>query len=462
MEVGLRLRISWIPAFGLFYKSTFFLDEAKLIMLRSLYDHARFLSFYKTSHNHLLRESNGLLFFSIYFPEFKEAKQWQKVALTRLDQELAKQINQDGSHIEVSTGYQWLVIDELEAAYDLLQSNKLTLPEGNLGAMLEKMYNLLAFLVRPDSTFPEINDGFIRWQYTRLADAGEKFGRDDFVCIGTAGKKGKIPRATSMAFADAGIYVMRSDWTKEALYLLFDAGPYGGPHGHEDKLSIELFAFGQSFIVDSGSYTYEKADPFRTYFVGSQGHNTVLVDNQSQIRRWQKDSLNPKPTLGDYATWISQTDFDYVESTYTDGYSPFSLQKPEETKIVSDVVHSRRILFVKPDYWVMVDEIQASMLHNYQLLFHTHPEIVASDGKNNEVILGTTSSAAGLHLIPSDPEAVEVSKVSGSETPIQGWYSVGHHHKTASTTVIFERKNVQSTVLATLLYPFPSGETGDV
>ena len=225
-------------------------------MLRSLYDHARFLSLFKTSRNHLLRESNGLAFFSIYLPEFKEAKQWQKVALSRLDRELTKQINQDGSHIEVSTGYQWLVIDELEAAYDLLQSNNLTLPKEDLAASLEKMYNMLAYLVRPDNTFPEINDGFIRWQYTRLAKAGKKFGRNDFVFIGTDGIQGKEPRGTSMAFEDAGIYVMRSDWTSEARYLLFDAGPYGGPHGHEDKLSIELFAFGQPFIVDSCSYTY--------------------------------------------------------------------------------------------------------------------------------------------------------------------------------------------------------------
>ena len=109
----------------------------------------------------------------------------------------------------------------------------------------------------------------------------------------------------------------------------------------------------------------------------------------------------------------------------------------------------------------MVDEIQASKRHNYQLLFHTHPEIVVSEGENDEVILGTTSDSASLHLIPADPKNVKVSRLTGSETPIQGWYSVDHHHKTASTTVIFERENVQSTVLATLLYPFPAGQTDD-
>lgn len=461
METGMRMVVSWIPTFSLFYKSPIFTDDAKLIMLRSIYDHAKFLSLFKTNRNHLLRESNGLAFISICFPEFKDARRWQEVALARFDQELTKQINKDGSHIEVSTGYQWLVVDELEKAYDLLQSNNLTLPNEDLTTWLEKMYNMLAYIIRPDNTFPEINDGFIRWNFKRLAKAGKKFGRDDFVFIGTDGKLGKTPRETSVNFDDAGLYVMRSDWTKDAHYLLFDAGPYGGPHGHEDKLSIEAFAFGQPFIVDSGSYTYEKKDPFRPYFVGSQGHNTILVDNQSQIRRWQKDSMNPKPALGDYATWISQTDFDYAAATYTDGYSTFSLKRPKEPKIITDVTHSRHILFVKPHYWVIVDKIQASKLHNYQLLFHAHPEIAVSAEENNKVILRTASDAASLYLIPADPQDVKVRQLTASESPIQGWYSVDHHHKIPSTAVIFERENAHSTVLTTLLYPCPAGQTDD-
>jgi hypothetical protein len=109
----------------------------------------------------------------------------------------------------------------------------------------------------------------------------------------------------------------------------------------------------------------------------------------------------------------------------------------------------------------MVDEIQATKRHNYQLLFHTHPEIVVRAGENDRVILGTTTDTASLHLIPVDPKNVKISRLTGSETPIQGWYSVDHHHKRASTAVIFERENAVSTVLATLLYPFPAGETDD-
>ena len=200
MEVALRMRTSWIPAFGLFYDSPSFTNEAKLLMLRSIYDHAEFLSRYHTKQNHLLRESNGLAYISAYFPEFNAAKKWQQIALARLDQELTKQVNLDGSQIEISIGYQWLVVDEYESTFDLLRTHQLSLPKENLGSWLEKMYNLLAYVVRPDGSFSQLNDGFIQCEYTRLALAGKKFNRDDFLYIGTAGEQGTLPEVTSKGF----------------------------------------------------------------------------------------------------------------------------------------------------------------------------------------------------------------------------------------------------------------------
>jgi len=460
MEAGMRMVVSWIPCFGLFYNSPVFTQEAKLAMLRSIYDHARFLFLFKTRRNHFLRESNGLAYIGTYFPEFKEARRWRRAALTRLEGALVEQVNQDGSHFEGSTGYQSLVIDEFQNTRDLLRANHLSLPNENLSSWLERMYHFMAYLVRPDGTFPQVNDGSIYWQPIELAQAGKAHGRDDFVYIGTGGSHGTRPTDTSVGFSDAGLYVMRSGWSKDARYLLMDAGPYGGPHGHEDKLSIELFAFGQPFIVESGSYTYDRDDPFRTYFVSSQGHNTVLVDSKSQIRRWNKVNLNPQTAAGDYATWISQPDFDYVSASYSDGYSLFSLKQPDDAEIITDVTHTRRILFVKPDYWLIVDALQASTPHDYQVLFHTAPEIVAKMGSENRVILGSVPAAATLCLIPADPQSVRVSCLTGSETPIQGWYSAGTGQKAPATAVIYEREQSASTVMTTLLYPCPSGQSG--
>lgn len=459
MEAALRMRISWIPSFALFFESPRFTEDAKLMMLRSICDHGKFICLFKSRQNHLIREINGLACVGTNFPEFREAERWCKTAIERLEQELTLQFNQDGSHIEVSTGYQWLVVDELEVAFDLFKVNGLSVQKEKLASWLEKIYSVMLYLVRPDGSFPEINDGFLTSDYTYFKEAGRKLNRDDFIFVGTAGRQGSQPTESSVAFHDAGFYTMRSDWTNEARYLLFDAGPYGGFHGHEDKLSIEVSAFGRRFIVDSGSYTYNEKDPFRKYFVSSQAHNTVLVDGQSQIRRWHAANLFAKPVSGNDAIWVSEANFDYVAAAYREGYGDFNLQRPEKAKVIGDVNHTRHILFVKPDYWVIVDELNASAVHSYQFLFHADPEIGLTVSKKR-AILGTQQGGPCLHIVPADHDSLEVSRLFGSVDPIQGWYGAGYHKKLPAHVVIYEQKNRSSTIVTMLLYPCFAGQTG--
>lgn len=453
MECGMRMHVSWIPSFSLFFESPVFDHEAKITMLRSIYDHAQFLAAFKTSQNHLLRESNGLAAVSVYFPEFKQSQRWLQKALNRLNLELENQINPDGFHFELSTGYQWVVIDEFEKTHALLNINDRLVPTENISAQLEKMYHVLAYMVRPDGSLPEVNDGFIRWPINRLVDAGKQFERDDFTYIGTNGQFGTVPRMTSIAFENAGYYVMRSDWSQNAKYLLFDSGPCHGYHAHEDKLSIEVFAFDCPFIVDSGSYTYEKTDPFRTYFVSSQSHNTLVVDGCSQIRRWKADGQKAKKSSGDQAVWIHSPDFDYAAGIYEDGYGQFALKKPAYPDIIEDVTHKRHILFVRPDYWLIVDEIQAKSPHDYQLLFHCHPDSEVCIEAEKTVVIKNIKNNAFLYLIPAETEKAEIDMKTGCEKTIQGWYSLDHHYKTPSTALIYEIKNTESTIITTLVFP---------
>ena len=454
MGVGLRCVI-WPTVFAQFYTSPAFTAEAKLTMLRSIYDHGRFLFLFKTNRNHLLRESNGLAYLGTYFPEFNEAGQWQQMALHRLNDELAGQVNRDGTQVEMSTGYQWLVIEEFENAYNLLQANNLSLPGENLAAWLEKMYGVLAYLARPDSQFPQLNDGFMPNSDHVMAEivrAGQTFNRPDLAYIGTAGRQGTRPARASVSFENAGWYVMRSDWTRQAHYLVFEAGPFGGPHGHEDKLSFELCVFGRPFIVDAGSYN--RTDPDRLYLVGSQAHNTVLVEGLSQVRRWQEQNLNPVAGLGNFATWFSRPEFDYVTAAYTDGYDLFQLKKPAGA-IPLQVGHTRHIIFVKPDYWLIVDELEAETSHNYQVLFHLHPDVRVSSLSTAGAVLESGDGGVRLHLVPAAPQQLQVKLVQGSKDPIQGWYSDTGDQATPAPVIIWDSA---ATVIATLLYP----SSGDI
>ena len=140
----------------------------------------------------------------------------------------------------------------------MIDSHNLELPSENLKLCLEKMYHVLSNLVRPDGTFPEINDGFIRWKYKRLANTGKKLNRKDFIFIGTNGQHGIPPRKASIGFKDAGFYVMRSDWSQKAKYLLFD-----GTYFHKNGCLAILMDYRTK---NSLSYTYMDKESYHNVY----------------------------------------------------------------------------------------------------------------------------------------------------------------------------------------------------
>jgi len=458
METGLRMRISWIPCFGCFFDSPAFDRVAKLTMLKAIYDHGRFLHRFHTNRNHLVRESNGLLATGLCFREFDEAQAWVSAAAGRLESELHSQVNRDGSHLEMSVGYQWLTVVEFEVTRSLLRQFGQAAVINDLDKMLRQMYEFLAAVIRPDRTFPQLNDGFILWDAQRLGEVANESGWHDIEFIASGGSAGSEPDFCSQSFPNAGIHIMRSDWSDDARYLIADTGPYGGPHGHEDKLSFEVFAYGAPFIVDPGSYTYDSRDKFRNYFVASSGHNTVLVDGMSQIRRWNDSHMAPTVRDSRHGRWASNDICDFASGHYDEGYADFTLVQPDGASPEHDVDHRRDFVFAKPDYWIIVDYLNASELHDYSFLFHLAPDIVIDSVDGTSAVLNSQSTSARMVLKALTDEDMDVSKIIGEEVPIQGWYSPDHHRKCPAPTLEFRVSGVSSLCVPWLLYPLPPGK----
>jgi len=457
MGVGMRAAI-WPAAFAAFHRSRAFTDEAKLNMLRSVYDHAQFLCTFKTRLNHVLRESNGLACLGIYFSEFRQANHWLCTAIDRMEEELRSHVNEDGTSVEMSIGYQWLVTDEFDATRALLREHGVNMPGADLDIWVTKLYAALAYVLRPDGTWPRLDDGFMEEdhvQRTKLAAAGGTLDRPDFAYIATNGRRGRKPDNTSCAFANAGLYIMRSDWADDARYLLFDAGQFSGYHGHEDKLSIEVHAYGQPFLIDPGCYTYNNVDPFRAYFISSRAHNTAMVAGLSQVRRWECGNLDPARTTDQQGIWASSANFDYAQGTYSDGYGAYAFQRPPGARINRDVNHTRRVLFVKPDYWLIIDELQSMAgVHEYELIFNTSPEVEVLSADSRRTCLAGKHNQARLYLVNACTLKIQSKTVIGSENPTQGWYADGWNgHKVASPTLIRRIGPAESALVATLLYP---------
>ena len=448
MEAGLRMRISWIPSFGCFYDAEAFSDDAKLRMLRAIYDHGQFLHTFYTNRNHLLRESNGLLAAGLNFPEFDQSVEWVEAAMMRIESELRSQVNRDGSHLEMSVGYQWLTVIEFEVTRSLLHRYGRTAGTESLDDTLRSMYEFLAAVLRPDRSFPQLNDGFILWDAAKLENTARERGWSDIEYAASAGLSGVRPDFCSRSYPNAGLHIMRSGWTEDARYLAMDTGPYGGPHGHEDKLSFELSAYGARFIVDPGSYTYDRNDPYRNYFVGSQGHNTVLVDGGSQVRRWNPAHMTPAVSDTKHGAWRGDGEMDVACGHYDEGYAPFSISGPGETKLTTGVSHQRAVVFARPDYWVVADYLDSEEPHDYTFLFHLSPDVTIDELTADSAIVRSD----GAYLVIKACADQELN----SEI-IQGWYSEDHYRKCSAPVLSFTLRQTAETRVVWLLYPLRSG-----
>jgi hypothetical protein len=161
-------------------------------------------------------------------------------------------------------------------------------------------------------------------------------GRKDFQWIVTDGKEGTPPDHTSHLFPYAGQVVMRSGWEREALFLGFEAGPFGYGHQHEDKLGLVIFAYGKDLLVEGGSYAYD-ASKWRRYVLASEAHNVVLVDGQGQARRGQprQSYVTDKPLN---LAFRSNERYDYARGVYEEGFGKRD-QRPAR--------HTREVLFLK-------------------------------------------------------------------------------------------------------------------
>jgi len=76
-------------------------------------------------------------------------------------------------------------------------------------------------------------------------------------------------------------------------------GPYGGGHGHPDKLSIVVWNNGKQLIPDFGSCGYDSAEKGQ-WTAHTISHNTITVDGKSQYpgldtdKTWPCDSFERK------------------------------------------------------------------------------------------------------------------------------------------------------------------------
>jgi len=164
---------------------------------------------------------------------------------------------------------------------------------------LAKMFTLPVRYAMADGSLPRFGDDVhstvasLRYRVApaaaayrdgRLAAVLPKTPTWDTVMLGLEPGEGTAAVPTgSEVFRAAGHAVLRTRG-EAGLTAAMTFGPYGGFHGHLDKLSFVLFGRGRELGVDPGrarSQAY-RLPIHRHWYKATVGHNTVLVDGASQ------------------------------------------------------------------------------------------------------------------------------------------------------------------------------------
>jgi hypothetical protein len=183
----------------------------------------------------------------------------------------------------------------------------------------------------------------MRWYYDRFTHRSLL----DFLFFPESTESRPPSLPVSRVFEKKGNVVFRTGWGADDAILLFRAGPNFN-HNHTDQGSFLLRALGENLAVEAGSADYYKDPYYGNYFSQAAGHNTILVDgnpaSQEVADTPQFKALNAYPRLLDAVT----SDF---QDALAAEISPVYRDRLER--------FTRRIVFVKPRYLVIHDQLEA-------------------------------------------------------------------------------------------------------
>jgi rubrerythrin len=228
--------------------------------------------------------------------------------------------------------------------------------------MLHKMY-LLAFDYRmADGSLPRFGDAvddspdnqsvnepaYAVYKDNRLLATLQDEPTWESIMSGRKPIRKAVPlQSVSKLIPGAGHAILATDGPGK-LTAAITFGPYGGFHGHYDKLSFVFFGYGKELAVDPGraaSQAY-RLPIHREWYKATTGHNAILVDGQPQ-----------KEAGGQILAFATTPSYAAVAADAGPAFGN---------------IRQRRFLLLSPTYLLVVDELRSDdgQEHSFDWLYH--------------------------------------------------------------------------------------------
>ncbi|TQO39583.1 heparinase II/III-like protein [Arenibacter algicola] len=451
LEVGFRME-NWIKTFESMKYSKHITPKFFVKFLNSLVEQAEYLNSFtydSCKSNWGVIINAGLFNAASFLSEFKSREIWINNAVNALSLCSQHQILEDGTQIEQSTMYHNEVMRIYLNVIMLSDRLGVELPE----TINNKIYDMAFANIewqKPNYNQPllgDSDDNDIRGLLTMASLLyknpllkSRAFNSLDFENYFLFGRqqdslyqslKVEIPSFLSAFQKSAGDLYSRTSWDEDAFYSALHLRRLGTNHSHDNLLHFSLFAHGRDYLVDTGRYTYVDNE-WREYFKSNMAHNTLGVDNLTNSiynHSWN----NTFEATSEGVLALIEDDFDYAEAT-----------NKAYMRLNDPVLLKRRMLYLKPDVWLLVDSYEADDEHNYTQYFNFSNQKVEIE--NGGLI--TTYNKDNLRIQPINEVTIKLE---------DAWWSPHYNFKEETTRAILSRQTKGFNSFLTLLY-FPENQ----
>jgi uncharacterized heparinase superfamily protein len=359
--------------------------------------------------------------------------------------EIARQINGDGGHVELSTHYHRYTLDFYLLALAVARTTGDPVA-AELSAAVRRLAVFARAMADDRGVLPAIGDedgGSLLPVCGRaptdaagsLQVAAGLLDQPELAAGAPAEEvvwmTGELPDGRvrtrdcpSIALRDSGYFVSRPG---EGDHLVIDAGRHGflnGGHAHADALSITLSVGSRPLLVDPGTGCYTVDPGVRDRFRSTALHNTVTLDGRSQSApdgpfHWRSAARARA------LEWRTGDGHDYFRGEH-DGYAP--------------IVHERTVLS-RRGCWTIEDRVHQpssepadGLSHRLDAHWHLDPAWRVA-AVNGHTARATHADGTTVWIVAGgDAPALEVFTGSTSE-PILGWYSPAYGAVEPATTI---------------------------
>ncbi len=303
----------------------------------------------------------------------------------------------------------------------------------------------------------EYQDGHARWVAQVQGDTGATAPGYSFLNL--AWYDDTVPATppddlpTIRHFDDLDLVLMRSGWDADAAVFGFKCGPHAGHHalqnytqciggGHMacDAGSFQLFAFGDWLICD-GWYAYKHTEYRNTILVNGIGQTGKAGDATEWFECTELRREKRGPAIVHVST---EPHYDYIVGNVAPAY--------EHAAQVQR--HLRHVIYVRPDCWIIVDELATASPSTFELFFHAFGEYFQTDrpfrpgGDRSWTTGGDKGTVQLTSLLPADVEGrPELQEIKGVST---------HHDRQMDILRLQNPEPTDQALFVTVLEAYPA------